>query len=789
VGTALALRMALKGLLRAAGTTSVAVGILAVGLAAPAIFFSLLVGAIRPLPVPEGTQVVRIEVLQTRQDIPLDVLPADLTHLHGLESLTALGAFRTFSATLVDRETAATRVAVGALTPDVLPLLRVGPEIGRLPRADEAGRTLLLGHDIWTDIYASDPSVVGRTVEVEGVTRTVVGVMPDGFGFPFKQNAWLLIDPSAPGSAPIELVGRLADGFTLEAATAEVAVRWAQADEARPPDRRGAMIEVARYTRGRGEAGEAVAFLGLVLIALCLLIIACANVANLLLVRASERVRALGVQAALGAGRAQIGLQLFLEALFISALGGVLGLVIASAAVEVIQSRLGAEHWGYFWMRMAVDGTVVSFVAILVLGTALLAGTLPIIRVLDLDVQSVLRQDSSGAIGRRGVWGRVFVTAQLTLSCAALTAAGLTARSMTSMRSFAGDLPTDEVLLASMDLPGQTAERARVMGALTAKLAGLAGTEGAALAIGAPGFFEPWGPVEMSGVSYDRPEDRDRVNWNAVTPGYFGVFSLRLRAGRALAATDDNAAAPVAVVNESFTRRFSPDQPVLGRSLRIGARPDSATWYTVVGVVEDARVGQGERVRHERVYLPLGQVTVGSIMALLRASDDPAAIAPELRRSAASVDTRLSLSGIRTLADAHAYLTRIPRAMGALALGGGLAGLLVAAVGLYGMLAFRVRQRWRELGVRLALGADGGRLAREIFRWALEQLVPAVVIGLALAWLAAPALEIMLLGMKARSPSTFLGVGIAFLTVGLVASAVPAMRAARTNPAAVLRGE
>ncbi|MFV2008097.1 MAG: FtsX-like permease family protein, partial [Longimicrobiales bacterium] len=174
---------------------------------------------------------------------------------------------------------------------------------------------------------------------------------------------------------------------------------------------------------------------------------------------------------------------------------------------------------------------------------------------------------------------------------------------------------------------------------------------------------------------------------------------------------------------------------------------------------------------------------------LLRAADDPVGLAPELRRTLASVDPRLSLSGTRTLADAHAYLTRIPRAMGALALGGGLAGLLVAAVGLYGMLAFRVRQRWRELGVRLALGADGRRLARETFRWALEQLVPAVVIGLALAWAAAPALEIILLGMKARSPSIFLGVGLTFLTVGLVASVVPAIRAARTNPAEVLRGE
>ena len=670
-------------------------------------------------------------------------------------------------------------------------MLRTQPVRGRVPSADEADRTLLLGYGVWTDVYEGDPEILGRTVELDGRARTIVGVMPEGFGFPFNENAWVVFGSTGTSPDPIELVGRLAPGASMEDAEQQMAALWARLDETRPADRANGLLTVEGFTGGRGEGGEAVAFVGLVLVALCLLLIACANVANLLLVRASERIRALGIQAALGAARSQIGLQLFLEAALIAAVGGAFGLVLAGVGVDAIERALAAEHFGYHWMEMAIDGRVVLFTAILVGLTAMVAGMLPILRIARVDLQRVLKEEGSGsAMAGGGSWGRVFVTAQLALSCGALAAAGLTARSMTQNRGFGESLDTERVLMAVADLEDRdAADRPGIVDAISTRMSGLPGVRAAGVGLGAPAFREPWGTLEFDGEVAERVSDRERGNWNAIDNGYLTVLGLDVLEGRAFSAQDVRGSAPVALVNEAFVARFSADRDVLGRTVRIGSRPDSAAWHTIVGVVEDARVTEGERIRHDRVYVPLAQADAGSTMILLRSTGDAAALAPSVRAAVAEIDPGIALWSVRTLADGHAFMIRIPRAMGSLALGGGLAGLLVAAVGLYGLLSFRVRQRRAELGVRLALGADGSRLARETLRFALGQLVPAVVIGLTLAWLAAPILAIMLLGLDPRSPSTFAAVAVAFLAVGLVAAGVPAWRASLTDPARALRSD
>ena len=275
--------------------------------------------------------------------------------------------------------------------------------------------------------------------------------------------------------------------------------------------------------------------------------------------------------------------------------------------------------------------------------------------------------------------------------------------------------------------------------------------------------------------------------WNATTSSYFEVVGIELRTGRLFDPNDAEGLAPVAIVNESFVRRFSPDSDVIGRTLRVGT-PDSAQWRTVVGVVSDAGRGGGARARHDRVYLPIRQTQVQSGMLLLRGRGDATSLALGLRRVVAAVDPAISVWDVRTLAAGIAFISRIPRVMGAVAVGGGIAGLVVAAVGLYGLLAFRVRQRRPDLGVRLALGADAGRLARDTVEDALHQLLPAIALGLLLAWLVAPYIG-ALLGIDLRSPSMFAAVAVVFLATGLVAALIPALRAAATDPAHVLRGE
>lgn len=793
----LALRLALAGLRKDRSTSLAATGILALGLAAPATFFSLLWGGgFRPLPVPEGERVMRVEVLQARgggRAVPVTF--QDVALLEGVPGVEELGAFEPAGLALATPEMGTVPASGALMTPATFRLLRVAPALGRIPEGSEVRDALVLGHDLWMRHFDADPGILGRVVEVDGTPRTVVAVMPQGFQFPFRQAAWILTDLGAtsaatPGSSQVEPVLRVAADADPELLAGRLTTLWQGEDALRPVEEREAVVRVRPFTHGRGESGEGWAFMGLVLVGLCLLLIACVNAANLLLVRALQRIRVLGVQSALGATRPQLAAQLFLEALILAVAGGAVGLVLAHFMVTWVQEVMGPENFGYYWMRMAIDGPVVLFTGILVLGTALAAGTLPVVRVLRADLQRVLKAGGEPAFHgpfRGWSWGRVFVTGQLALSCFALVAAGLTAGAMRTAGRFGAGLPGDEVLVASFGLEASAfpdpGARRDALPALEASLAGIPGARVGALALGAPGYFEPTSPVEVAGV--EGPGERAFVN--AVTPDFFPALDLELMQGRLLRAGDAEGSAPVAVVTESLARRIAPGADPLGMALRLPAL-DSARFYQVVGVVADPELNGGPRVRSDGVYLPWAQAGGGEGMILVRGTVTPA-LAREVRSAFAPWGGGVVLGELRTLEDGYRFMTRAQSTLSFLAVAGGLAGLLVAGAGLYALLAFRVRRARREMGIRLAVGADGRRLARSVVASALGQLLPAMAVGLVLAWLAAPLLGLILLGGDPRSPAAYTAVAAVFLLTGLAASLAPALRASRLQPAEVLGEE
>jgi predicted permease len=797
----LALRLAARGLVRDPGTSVIAGGVLALGLAAAATFFAILSGLTRPLPVPEGHRIVRVDVVQPRDDgRALAVTGADLVAWRDVSALSGLGGSRGFGATLRDPGRSVRRVAAAALTPRALELLGVPPVEGRVPAGPDAEGAIVLGARLAAELSeapgvsgAGDGNPVGRVLEVDGVPGTVVAVMPEGFGFPIGQSLWVVERPESHPEATYDPVGRLADGVSATVAAAQLQARWRVLDATRDESAADAVVRVRGFTEDRGESGELILFVGLVLVGVALLFIACANVANLLLVRASERVRPLAVQAALGAGRGQLALQLLLESLLLAALGGIGGLALAAPLAGWVEATMGPENFGYYWIRVAVDGPVVLFTASLVVGTAVVAGLLPIVRVLRQDVHGVLKSGSaSGTASGRGVaWGRWFVGGQLALSCGALVAAGLTARSMSAAREFGRALPGDEILVATAVLSEDDSARVRAgeLGRLRAAVQNVEGARAAVLARGAPGYGEASGRLELDGVpAVAEGAVADFGQINGVDPGFFELFDLEVRAGRALAAADSEGD-PVAVVNEAFVARFWPGGSPLGRTLRMPTATGDA-WFRVVGVVETAELGDGPRMREDRVYVPLEALDSGVVRLLVRAADgDAEALSVGLRAAVAAVAPDLPLVEVRTLASGHAFMTRAQGTFSTLAVAGGASGLLVAVVGLYGLLAFRVRHRRRELGVRKALGADGPTLVREVLGSASRQLLPAVAVGLALAWISAPLLGVILLGGDPRSPAVFVGVAATFLAAGLGAALVPALRAGRVEPATVLRGE
>ncbi len=787
-----ALKLAIRGLVRDPGTSLAASGILALGLASAATFFAILEGLTRPLPVEGGDRIVRIDVVQpTRDGRDLGVTGADLEAWQAAATLQGLGGARPFTATLRDPGRAVTRVAAAAVTPEALNLLRVAPVAGRIPVDTEAEGAILVRADLFETLFEGDADAIGRLIQVDGVAGVLAGVMPEGFGFPLNQSLWVIERPGAHPDAFYEAVGRLSDGASHEVTAAQLQARWRARDGMRDADACGGVVRVRGYTQARGESGELVLFMGLVLIGVSLLLIACANAANLLLVRATERVRVLAVQAALGASRLQLGVQLMLESLALALLGGIGGLGLAFVLAGHVERTLGPENFGYYWTRVAVDGPVVAFAGGMVVGAALLAGMLPVVRVLRTDVQAELKAGGGGG-GMRGggFWGRAFVGAQLALSCAALAAAGLTARSMVAARDFGRGVPAEAVVLATVELDAaEVVDPAAALRDVMSAAGSVAGARAASVAVGAPGYFEPFGDFELDGVSPPAEGPRQMGGYNAVGPDYFEVMDLELLSGRGFTVTDVSGAEPVAIVNEAFVARFWPMGSPLGRRVRMPA-VDREVWFRVVGVVTDADLGDGPQLREDRVYLPVTQADPGAVMILARAADgDGEALAGAVRTAMAAAAPGLPLTDVRTLASGHAFMTRAQSTFSFIAVSGGASGLVVAIGGLYALLAFRVRQRRRELGIRKALGADGPRLVREVMGFALRQLAPATAVGLAIAWLAAPVLAAILLGGDPRSPVVFGSVAVTFVGVGLLAALVPALRAGRVEPATVLRSE
>lgn len=785
---ALTLRLALRGLRADRATSLSAVAILALGLAAPATFFSLLWGGgLRSLPVPEGQDVVRVEIrLPSASGRELSAGAPDLAVLERAPALASVGAFRPLDLALGSEGRGTYRVPFAEMTPSTFPLLAVAPALGRLPTGAEADQSVILGYRTWVDVFDADPNAIGTRVTLGQESRIVTAIMPDGFAFPFNHHGWTIAEP-LPGSTGYEAVGRLAEGATEASASAQIQQLWTGSDLQRPTEVRGATARVRNFTSGRGEGGEAIAFGGLVLVGLCLLLIAIANTANLLLVRAADRVRVLAVQSALGASRLQLASQLFAEALLLALVGGLAGLALTTGMVDFVQST-GSKNFGYYWMRMAVDAPVLVFTSVLVLGTAMCASMLPVGNLLRLDIQAVLKGGRTAAPGRFGGVGRFLVGGQLALACGALVAAALTSQALGVARDFGGDLPGDQVLIATLDLPDESYatgdSRAAGMARIEDAVRSLPGVREVAIGLGSPGYFESFGRLEVEGITYERPEDQIPVMVNAVSPGFDGVLDIGLQSGRRILPSDGPDDPRVAVVSQSLANLLASEGEVTGRRIRAPALDPE--WATVVGVVDDIVLAGGPGEVVDRVHFSAAQFSFTQATLMVRSGGAATLVAGAVRAAVWEADSDVALSGIQSLAEGHRFMTRAQSTLNTLGATGGAAGLLVSIVGLFALLSFHVRQRTAELGVRMALGADGHRIVLEVMGLAAKQLIPAIFVGSLVAWVVAPALGPLLLGADPRGWTTYALVAAVFLTTGMSAALLPALRAARTDPARAL---
>jgi putative ABC transport system permease protein len=704
-------------------------------------------------------------------------------------SFEALAAFDIGTATLTTSG-GAERLDASAMSAATLRLLRVEPAMGRdfEPRDEAPGAApvALLGWRIWKDRCGGDPRIVGRGVRLNGGSATVVGVMPEGFRFPWAQEVWtpLTADPGATvrgQGEPVVVLGRLRRGVTLRQARIEMeSIARALALEY-PRTNAGLGVLVKPYVEfvmGDPIEMALVTMLGAVL---AVLLIACINVASLGMARAARRSREIAVRTALGAGRARVAAQMLVESLLLAGAGAALGLALARLGIGLFDGVLAGQN-PPFWDQVRLDPASLLFAFAATLTAGLLSGLAPALHAARTDLHQALADEGRGATSLRLGWfNRGVVVAELALSCALLVGAGLMIKSVLRAQGQPLGFATRGILTFRVAVfPGRVprpADRAAFYGRLRERLAAIPGVQAAAGAETLPGNRSGSTPYAVEGHAYGSAADQPVAHAVAVTPGMFAACRVPLLAGRDFGPMDTVAAPPVVIVNRSLARQAWPGQDPLGKRLRLPPGAAAEGWRTVVGVVPDLKMDGLEDRRPEGFYLPVSQRGPERLSFAVRAAGPPLALAPALRAAVAGLDRDTPIYFVQTMdrmLDGNRFATRM---FGGLFSIFGVAALLLAAVGIYGVIALAVESRTRDIGVRMALGAGMGDILAMLLRQSLAQLGLGLACGLPAAWGLSRLLGGVLFAVRPHDPAVFALVVATLALVALLATLVPAARA------------
>lgn len=810
------LRYALRGLLRNPAFAAVAVITLALGIGATSAVFTLVDGVlVRSLPFDEPDRLLSIQHLarEGQDELPMS---DGLYLLYGeqVSSFEEIALFAPTEVNLVAGEEPE-RVPVQVVTPSFFDVLRVAPILGRsfLPEEElpDAEPVVILSDGLWRRSFGSDPSIVDRTVDMNGVSRRVVGIMPPDFGHPNRvARAWIpyTVDPARARLSAFGANGivRMAPESTVESVSAEVQALLSRLEEIFPEDGSAAFLgDVA--IRGRIQPLKE-AMVGNVSTTLWILLgtvgfvllIACANVANLLLVRAESRQRELALRLAMGAGRREV-LRFFMgESLLLSVVGGALGVTVGAWALSVSTRFIPTTL-----PRMAevgVDLRVLGFTVLISLGCAIFFGVFPLVRFGAEDLANQLKEGGGrGATGgkQRHSLRNGLVVLQVAMALVLLVGAGLMFRSFVALRSLDPGFEVERVLTARISVPGGEIEgwqeTADLFRQLRDRLQGQPGVESVGFTQRAPlsggvsfvttGLEDhPRGPGEM-------PVFSSQVR---VSEGFFETMGIDLLEGRTFQPGDGADGTRAVLVSESFARLWWPDMSPLGR--RVGNGGDSGQdWWEIVGVVADVHQTSLEGDPEEMVYFPptFGQAAnpgaVRTLDVVVKTAGSPLQLVSVLRRELQALNPRIPLSNPRTMEDVFADSTaRTSFTMAMLGAASGIA-LLLGLIGIYGVISYVVSQRTQEIGVRMALGATAPSVRGMVVRQGLWLATGGVVLGLVVAGMLSSVMSSLLFGVSAMDPLTYGAVAAALVGVAVLASWLPARRAAAVDPSRALREE
>jgi predicted permease len=798
------LRYAFRTLLTHRWFSAAIVLTLALGIGLNTMVFALVNAVLfRPLSIPGGERLVTINLRERNN--PGDESQVSLPDLRDYRASAT--AFETIEAAagdeavLAENDHAPQSYRMNRITPGLFAMLRTPPVLGRpfgtADGAAGAAPVVLIGYSVWKDRYGLAPSVIGRVVRVNEKPTTIVGVMPEDFRFPQSQDVWIPLVPTKEledrSSRGLQLFAYLKPGVTREQATANLS-SVSNRLSAQYPDADKNLAAFVQTFHERYNGGNIqIVFFSLLGAVGLVLMIACANVANMLLGRALGRQREISIRFALGASRRQIVQQLLLESVILSSLGGVAGLGFAAFGVHAFD--LATRDVGKpYWILFQMDWQAFGYCAVMCIVSGMLFGLAPALRATRVDLNSTLKDGTRAAGSRHGGYlTGALVIGQFALTLVLLSGAGLFVRSFFDALSLNPTIPSAQILSARFHLPRsrykEIDSRVRFAEQADAKLRALPGVSHVAIESDLPEMGAMGRPIEIDGRQ-DEPKHRPGAAFLVLVPGFFSTINLPLQQGRDFAVDDGDKGKETAIVTRDFASKFWPKEGALGKRFRTYLDDNKpGPWLTVIGVSSDLVQEPQSGNPRPLAFLP-DRLEGNYWMALMvRTSGNPESLAGAVRGVIQSLDADLPLSEVRTLADGIHRNQWYLRVFGTLFGTFAVIGLVMASVGIYAVIAQATGSRTQEIGVRMALGATSGSILALILRRGIWQLAIAIAIGLAAA---VPAVKVMSrVGMRvsATDPLAF-GAVVALLgAVGLFACWLPARRAAALDPVKAIRYE
>lgn len=795
-------RYALRSFDKASAFTCAAVLTIALGIGANTAIFSVVHSVFfQPLPFREPDQLVRVWA----NDSPSRAVYADI--LARTRSYQGVAAFYTPTdgATLLARDEPE-RIAIAAGTSNLFPLLGIAPALGRnfVPGEERAGNgdVVILSNELWQKRFGSNAAIIGRTITLDGVDRSVIGVMPPDFHFPAHETqAWIPVGMDASnvgdfwGSGGYGLIGRLRAGVTTVTAQAELRAVARQIRRDNPVWDPGASYGSYATVESlqTSLAGDVRPTLLILLAAVAVvLLIACANVANLLLARGAARTKAFAIRAAIGARRIRLVQQLLTESLLLAGMGALAGCILAWMIVAPLGHGLLANTPRLMDVRL--DARVLLFTAIIAVITGVLTGIVPALRASDPNFNSLLNDAGRGAsssFGHRRL-SDALVILEVALAVTLVIGAGLLIRSFWELHGVDPGFDPSGVTAARVDLPTHAQDqddRERLFySRLIQGIASLPGVQSAAATSEIPLGAASGLAFRVQGQFEDIHRGLPTASgYHIVTPAYLRTMGIPLRRGRAFTDADTKRTPDVAIVNESLARRFWPNGDAIGQ--RIGY-PWESPWVTIVGVVADVHEqGLDAPDTTMTIYRPFLQAPKPSMQIVVKSSAPMAGVVAGIRSAVAALNRTVPVSRVQSMEQVVTSSEAKPRFTMLLLSGFAAVALVLGAIGIYGVISYSVEQRNKEIGIRMALGAQQSEVLHLVLRRGAVLAVTGAVVGLILSLATSHTIASLLYGVKTFDPATFVIAPVLLVAVALLAGYIPARRAASVDPVTVLNAE